>query len=167
MTYNETIAVVYRIIGAYPSQSRLLSKDMVQSMVREWHEALKALPPEGVMEAVTLLIAEQKWLPSLSDVIGKILDVQYGTDDDIITGLDRAIRRSSNCIIFGQVTDEQREGYKKLTAFQKLIIHSPAEFNLWLNKDHEWKRDRVQHVKRHMKMTQDFQLGALKQLEGK
>jgi hypothetical protein len=166
MTYNETIALVYRVTGAYPTQAKALTKNMMEDMIREWYEALKALPPNGVMEAVTLLIAEQRWMPSLSDIIGKILDVQYGTEDDIIKGLDRAIRNSSNCIIFGQVTDEQRAGYEKLTDFQKLIIHSPAEFNLWLNKDHEWKADRVRSVKRDMQFGRLPQLGTLKALEG-
>lgn len=166
MTYNETIALVYRVTGAYPTQAKALTKNMMEDMIREWYEALKALPPNGVMEAVTLLIAEQRWMPSLSDIIGKILDVQYGTEDDIIKGLDRAIRTSSNCIIFGQVTDEQRAGYEKLTDFQKLIIHSPAEFNLWLNKDREWKKDRVRSVKRDMQFGRLPQLGTLKALEG-
>lgn len=166
MTYNETTALVYRVTAAYPQQAKALTNDMIKGMIREWHEALKGLSPSGVMEAVTLLTAEQRWMPSLSDVIGKILDVQYGTEDDIIKGLDRAIRTSSNCIIFGQVTDEQRAGYEKLTDFQKLIIHSPAEFNLWLNKDHEWKKDRVRSVKRDMQFGRLPQLGTLKALEG-
>lgn len=150
MTYNETAAVVYRIVSAYPSQARLMKTEMLEDMIREWHQSLKRLPTDGVMEAVTLLISEQKWMPVLSDVISKILDVQYGTENDIIRNLDRAISKSSNCIIFGQVTEEQEQGYEKLTPFQKLIIHSPYEFNLWLNKDREWKEDRVKRVKREI-----------------
>ena len=148
MTYSETAAVVYRITGAYPSQARLIDHSMIKGMIREWHEGLKSLPSDGVMEAVTMLITEQKWMPSLAEVIGKILDIQYGTNEDIIKSLDRVISRSSDCIIFGRVTEEQEKGYKELTPFQRLIIHSPYEFNLWLMKDYEWKEERVKAVKR-------------------
>lgn len=150
MTNKETIAIVYRVLGAYPSQARYLSNNMVEDMIREWHEGLKSVPRDGAMEAVTALASEQKWMPSLSEVLAKILDMQYGKNEDIIRDLDRAIRRSSNCIIFGQVTEEQREGYEKLTPFQKLIIHNPSEFNLWLNKDYEWKEERVKQIKREV-----------------
>lgn len=150
MTYNETAAVVYRIVSAYPFFAKNITSEMLKSMVREWHEGLKSLPPEGVMEAVTMLITEQKWMPTLSEVIGKILDVQYGADNDIIRKLDVAVRRSSTCIIFGQVTEEQIEGYNKLTLFQKLIIRCPEEFNLWLQKDYEWKEERVRRIKREV-----------------
>ena len=150
MTYNETMAIVYRVIGAYPFYTRHFSDEMVEDMIREWHESMKGIPRDGAMEAVTTLITEMKWMPSLSEVISKILDVQYGTEDDIIRSLDKAISRSSNCIIFGQVTEEQEQGYEKLTPFQKLIIHSPYEFNLWLNRDREWKEDRVRLVKREI-----------------
>lgn len=150
MTNKETIAIVYRLLGSYPTMSRHLTDEMVEDMIREWHEAMKNIPRDGAMEAVTALVSEQKWMPSLSEVLAKILDMQYGKDEDIIRNLDRAIRRSSNCIIFGQVTDEQREGYEKLTPFQKLIIHNPSEFNLWLNKDYEWKEERVKQIKREV-----------------
>ena len=150
MTYNETMAVVYRIIGAYPFYTRQFTDEMIEEMVREWHQGLANIPSDGVMEAVTEITAEQKWLPSLSEVITKVLDIQYGSDDDIIRGLDRAIAKSSTCIIFGQVTEDQERGYEDLTPFQKLIIHSPSEFNLWLQKDHEWKEARVQRVKREI-----------------
>ena len=150
MTNKETIAVVYRVISAYPFYTKHLTDDMIEDMIREWHEGLRSLPPEGVMEAVTELISEQKWMPSLSEVIGKILDIQYGTERDIIRDLDEKIISSSSCIIFGEVTEEQEEGYKKLTPFQRLIIKSPYEFNLWLTKDHEWKVDRVKHIKREV-----------------
>lgn len=150
MTNKETIAIVYRLLGSYPTMSRHLTDEMVEDMIREWHEAMKNIPRDGAMEAVTALVSEQKWMPSLSEVLAKILDMQYGKDEDIIRDLDRAIRRSSNCIIFGQVTDEQREGYEKLTPFQKLIIHNPSEFNLWLNKDYEWKEERVKQIKREV-----------------
>lgn len=150
MTYNETAAVVYRVVSAYPFYARNISDEMLKNMVREWHEGLQHLPPDGVMESVTALITEQKWMPSLSEVISKILDMQYGTDQNIIRQLDRAISHSSNYIIFGQVTDEQREGYNQLTPFQQLIIQSPYEFNLWLTKDHEWKEERVKRVKREI-----------------
>ena len=60
------------------------------------------------------------------------------------------ISRSSTCIIFGQVTDEQMQGYERLTNFQKLIVRDPREFNLWLTKDREWKEDRVRLVKREI-----------------
>lgn len=150
MTYSETAAVIYRITNAYPSQARFIDKQMLEGMVREWHECLKHLPPDGVMEAVTTLCAENKWMPSLSEVIGKILDIQYGTEDDIIRKLDRVVSGSSNCIIFGQVTEDQVEGFNKLSPFQKLIVRSPAEFNLWMMKDHEWKAERVLHVKREL-----------------
>lgn len=150
MTYNETAALVYRVVSAYPFLARNFTDEMLKGMVREWHEGLAGVPPDGAMEAVTALISEQKWMPSLSEVIGKILDVQYGTDDDIIRALDKVISRSSTCIIFGQVTDEQVQGYEKLTNFQKLIIRDPREFNLWLTKDREWKEDRVRLVKREI-----------------
>ena len=150
MTYSETAAVIYRITSAYPSQARYIDNSMTEGMVREWHECLKNLQPDGVMEAVTALCAENKWMPSLSEVIGKILDIQYGTEDDIIRTLDRIVTHSSNCIIFGQVTEDQIEGYGKLSAFQKLIIHSPEEFNLWMMKDHEWKAERVLRAKREV-----------------
>lgn len=150
MTYNETAAIVYRIISAYPSQSRLISKEMIADMVREWHQSLSSIPPDGVMEAVTGLMSESKWMPTLSEVITKVLDVQYGTNSDIIRALDRAVAGASNCIIFGQVTEEQERGYEKLTPFQKLIIHSPYEFNRWLQKDHEWKEERVMRIKREI-----------------
>lgn len=165
MTYNETAALVYRVYSAYPQQNKHISQEMLSNMIREWHEVLKGLSPNGVMEAVTLLTSEQKWMPSLSDVIGKILDVQYGTEDDIIRELDRAIRRSSNCIIFGQVTDEQREGYEKLSEFQRLIVHSPSEFNMWLTKEYDWKADRVKRVKMDIQFGRLPQLGTLKALE--
>lgn len=150
MTYNETAAIVYRVISAYPFYARQFTDDMVKNMVREWHEGLKHIDREGAMEAVTALITEQKWMPSLSEVITKILDMQYGEDSFIIRELDRAVARSSNCIIFGQVTEDQEQGYENLTPFQKLIIHSPYEFNLWLMKDHEWKEERVQRIKREV-----------------
>lgn len=150
MTYSDTMAIVYRILGSYPTMSRHLSDEAVEDMIREWHEALRNVSRDGAMEAVTALVAEQKWMPALSEVLGKILDMQYGDDEKIIKELDRAISRSSNCIIFGQVTDEQKEGYENLTPFQKLIIHSPYEFNLWLNKDYEWKADRVKQIKREV-----------------
>lgn len=150
MKYSETVAVVYRITSAYPSQARLLSNEMIEDMIREWHQSLKTLSPDYVMEAVTALVAEQKWMPSLSEVIGKILDAQYGTDYDIIRALDKIISRSSTCIIFGEVTDEQEEGYAKLSPFQQLIVKSPYEFNLWLTKSIEWKAERVRLVKREI-----------------
>ena len=150
MTYNETAAIVYRVVSAYPFYARNISDEMLKNMVREWHEGLANVDRKGAMEAVTALITDQKWMPTLSEVIGKILDVQYGTEDDIIRQLDIAILRSSNCIIFGQVTEEQEQGYAKLTPFQKQIIHSPYNFNLWLNKDHEWKAERVRQVKRQI-----------------
>lgn len=150
MTNRETIAIVYRVIGAYPFYTRHFTDEMVEDMIREWHEGLKNIPPDGVMEAVTMLITENQWMPTLAEVIGKILDIQYGTENDIIRGLDRVISRSSNCIIFGQVTEEQEQGYEKLTPFQKLIVKSPYEFNLWLMKDHEWKEERVRLVKREI-----------------
>ena len=150
MTYSETAALVYRITEAYPSQSRLIDRSMIKGMIREWHEGLKNIPPDGVMEAVTMLITEQKWMPTLAEVISKILDIQYGDNAKIIRDLDRAITRSSTCVIFGQVTEEQEEGYKNLTPFQKLIIRSPYEFNLWLNRDYEWKEERVSRIKREV-----------------
>lgn len=150
MTKRETVAVVYRVLSAYPFYTRHITDEMVEDMIREWHEGLKNIPPDGVMEAVTVLITENQWMPTLAEVIGKILDIQYGTENDIIRDLDRAIGRSSNCIIFGRVTEEQEEGYEKLTPFQKLIIHNPAEFNLWLNKDYEWKEERIKQVKREI-----------------
>lgn len=150
MTYNETAAIVYRVISAYPFYARQFTDDMVKNMVREWHEGLRHIDREGAMEAITALITEQKWMPSLSEVITKILDMQYGDDSFIIRELDRAVSHSSNCIIFGQVTEDQERGYKNLTPFQKLIIHSPYEFNLWLMKDHEWKEERVQRIKREI-----------------
>ena len=150
MTYSETAAIVYRITSAYPSQANRIDNSMTEGMVREWHECLKHLQSDGVMEAVTALCAENKWMPSLSEVIGKILDIQYGTEDDIIRDLDRIVMYSSSCIIFGQVTEEQIEGFNKLSAFQKLIIHSPEEFNLWMMKDKEWKAERILRVKREI-----------------
>lgn len=150
MTNKETIALVYRVIVAYPFYTRHFTDEMIEGMIREWHEGLRDIPSDGAMEAVTAIISEQKWMPSLSEILGKILDVQYGADDDIIRKLDGAIRRSSNCIIFGQVTEEQEQGYESLTPFQKLIIKSPHEFNLWLMKDYEWKEDRVRLVKREI-----------------
>lgn len=150
MTKKETVAVVYRVLSAYPFYSARITDDMIEDMIREWHEGLRSLPADGVMEAVTMLITEQKWMPTLAEVIGKILDIQYGTDADIIRGLDRVISRSSNCIIFGRVTEEQEQGYEKLTPFQKLIVQSPYEFNLWLTKDHEWKEERVKRIKREI-----------------
>lgn len=150
MTYNETAAIVYRVISAYPFYARQFTDDMVKNMVREWHEGLRHIDREGAMEAVTALITEQKWMPTLSEVISKILDMQYGDDSTIIRDLDRAISRSSNCIIFGQVTEDQERGYQNLTPFQKLIVRSPSEFNLWLMKDHEWKEERVRRIKREV-----------------
>ena len=150
MTYNDTMAIVYRVIGAYPFYTRHLSDEMIEDMIREWHEGMANIPRDGAMEAVTELISEQKWLPTLSEVISKILDMQYGTDADIIRGLDRAVSRASTCIIFGQVTEEQERGYEKLTPLQKLIIQSPYEFNIWLMKDHEWKEERVKRIKREI-----------------
>ena len=150
MTYNETMAIVYRVIGAYPFYSRNLTDEAIEDMIREWHQGLMNISSDRAMEAVTALIMEQKWMPVLSEVIGKVLDVQYGTEDEIIKDLDRAILKSSNCIIFGQVTEDQEQGYQNLTPFQKLIVKSPSEFNLWLMKDHEWKEDRVKLVKREV-----------------
>lgn len=150
MTNKETIAVVYRVISAYPFYAKHITDEMVEDMIREWHEGLKNIPPNGVMEAVTMLITENQWMPTLAEVISKILDIQYGTEDDIIIALDRAISRSSLYIIFGEVTDEQRQGFERLTPFQKLIIQSPYEFNMWLTKDHEWKRERVRRIKREI-----------------
>lgn len=150
MTYNETAAIVYRVVSAYPFYARQFTDDMVKNMVREWHEGLRHIDREGAMEAVTALITEQKWMPSLSEVITKILDMQYGDDSFIIRELDRVVACSSNCIIFGQVTEDQERGYENLTPFQKLIIHSPYEFNLWLMKGHEWKEERVRLVKREI-----------------
>lgn len=150
MTKKETIAVVYRVLSAYPFYTKHINNEMVEDMIREWHEGLKNIPRDGVMEAVTALVTENKWMPTLAEVIGKILDIQYGTESDIIRDLDRMISHSSNCIIFGQVTEEQIEGYEKLTPFQKLIVKSPYEFNLWLTKDHEWKEERVRQIKREI-----------------
>lgn len=150
MTNKETIALVYRIISAYPFYTKHMTDEMIEDMIREWHEGLRSISREGAMEAVTALITEQKWMPTLSEVITKILDAQYGSDRDIIRDLDRIISRSSNCIIFGQVTEEQERGYKSLTSFQKLIVRSPSEFNLWLMKDHEWKEERISCVKREI-----------------
>lgn len=150
MTYNETAAIVYRIVSSYPFYARNIDNEMLKGMVREWHEGLKSVSSEGAMQAVTELTTEMKWMPALSEVIGKILDVQYGADNDIIRKLDVAVSRSSTCIIFGQVTEEQIKGYEKLTPFQKLIIRCPEEFNLWLQKDYEWKEDRVRRIKREV-----------------
>ena len=150
MTKRETIALVYRVISAYPFYTKHMTNEMIEDMIREWHEGLRSLSSDGVMEAVTALITENKWMPTLAEVIGKILDIQYGTEADIIRGLDRAITHSSAYIIFGQVTDEQVEGYERLTPFQKLIVKSPYEFSLWLTKDHEWKEERVMRVKREI-----------------
>ena len=150
MTYNETAAIVYRIVSAYPFFATHISDQMLENMVREWHEALAPMDSDKTMEAVTALIMKQKWMPSLSEVINEILDMQYGENPFIIRELDRAVSRSSNCIIFGQVTEDQERGYQNLTPFQKLIIRSPSEFNLWLMKDHEWKEERVQRIKREI-----------------
>lgn len=150
MTYSETVAVIYRITSAYPSQARYIDKSMTEAMIREWHENLKSLPSDGVMEAVTELVSEQKWMPSLSEVISKILDKQYGTDDEIIRELDHRVSFSSNCIIFGEVTEDQERGFERLTYFQKMIIRSPYEFSMWMMKDYEWKAERVLRVKRQM-----------------
>ena len=150
MTKRETVAVVYRVLSAYPFYTRHITDEMVEDMIREWHEGLRNIPPDGVMEAVTMLISQNQWMPTLAEVISKILDIQYGTENDIIRDLDRVISRSSTCIIFGQVTEEQEQGYEKLTPFQKLIVHSPSEFNLWLNKDYEWKEERVKRIKREV-----------------
>lgn len=150
MTYNETAAIVYRVVSAYPFYARNISDEMLKNMVREWHEGLANIPHDGAMEAVTALIMEQKWMPSLSEIITKILDMQYGEDSKIIRDLDRAITHSSNYIIFGQVTKEQEQGYERLSPFQKLIIKSPYEFNLWLTKDYEWKEERVRFIKREI-----------------
>ena len=150
MTNKETIALVYRVMGAYPFYTRHFTDEMVEDMIREWHEGLKNIPPDGVMEAVTVLITENQWMPTLAEVIGKILDIQYGTERDIIRDLDEKIISSSSCIIFGQVTEEQKQGYEKLTPFQKLIIHNPAEFNMWLTKDYEWQEERVKCIKREV-----------------
>lgn len=150
MTNKETIALVYRVISAYPFYSKHFTDEMIEDMVREWHEGLRNIPADGVMEAVTALTTEKQWMPTLAEVIGKILDIQYGTEDKIIQELDSAIARSSNCIIFGQVTEEQEKGYEKLSPFYKQIIHSPYEFNLWLRKDYEWKTERVRQVKREI-----------------
>ena len=150
MTNKETIAIVYRVISAYPFYTKHLTDEMVEDMIREWHEGLRDIPPDGVMEAVTELVMEQKWMPTLAEVIGKILDIQYGTERDIIRELDEKIISSSSCIIFGQVTEEQERGYKELSPFQRLIIKSPYEFNLWLTKDHEWKEERVKFIKREI-----------------
>lgn len=148
MTYNETMAIVYRVIGAYPFYTRHFSDEMVEDMIREWHEAMRGISRDGAMDAITALIMEQKWMPTLSEVITKILDMQYGEDGKIIQDLDKAIASSSTCIIFGEVTEEQERGYERLSDFQKLIVRSPNEFNLWLTRDHEWKQDRVSRVKR-------------------
>lgn len=152
MTYNETMAIVYRVIGAYPFYSRNLTDEAIEDMIREWHQGLMNISSDGAMEAVTALIMEQKWMPTLSEVIGKVLDIQYGTEADIIKNLDKVISHSSNCIIFGQVTEEQKNAYEDLPPFMKLIIHSPYEFNLWLNRDYEWKEERVKRIKREVGM---------------
>ena len=168
MTNKETIAIVYRVIGAYPFYTRQFTDEMIEDMIREWHEAMKNIPRDRAMEAVTALVSEQKWMPSLSEVINKILDFQYGENNKIIRELDWAIRRSSNCIIFGQVTEEQEQGYEKLTPFQKLIIHNPAEFNLWLNKDYGWKEERIKQVKREIQYGRhkDYLNGNQQKLNG-
>lgn len=150
MTYNDTMAIVYRVLNAYPFYARNLTNQAVEGMIREWHEGLAGIDREGAMEAVTAIISEQKWMPSLSEVLGKILDIQYGSDEQIIRQLDEKILYSSDYIIFGQVTDEQRKGYERLTPFQKLVVRSPAEFNRWLNKDYEWKAERVKQIKREV-----------------
>lgn len=150
MTKKETVAVVYRVLSAYPFYSARITDEMIEDMIREWCEGLRNISPDGVMEAVTMLITEQKWMPTLAEVIGKILDIQYGTERDIIRELDEKIISSSSCIIFGQVTEEQEQGYKRLSPFQRLIIKSPYEFNLWLTKDHEWKEERVKFIKREI-----------------
>lgn len=150
MTYEETVAVVYRIVSGYPMQTNRFTDETIESMAREWHNGLKNLSSDGVMEAVTRIVMEQKWMPSLSELILKILDVQYGTDEEIIRKLDRIITLSSDCIIFGQVTEDQEQGYKELTPFQQMIVRSPAEFNTWMMKDYEWKQARVLRVKREI-----------------
>lgn len=150
MTYSESAAIVYRITSAYPQFTRQMTDEMIADMTKEWHENLKNLSSDRVMEAVTMLVSEQKWMPALSEVIAKILDLQLGTESEIIRALDREISASSSCIIFGQVTEEQIEGYERLTPFQKLIVKSPYEFNIWLTRDYEWKEERVLRVKREV-----------------
>lgn len=166
MNYKETAAIVYRIVSAYPFQARNISDEMLEDMVREWHDALRNIKPDGAMEAVTSLISEQKWMPSLAEIVSRILDVQYGTDDAIITELNRVILRASECIIFGRVTEEQKEGYRKLTDFQKQIINSPYDFNLWLKMGHEWKQNRVQLAKRMVQSGKALSTYEVKALEG-
>lgn len=150
MTNKETIAMVYRLLGAYPFYARAFTDEMIEDMCREWHEGLKYIDKEGVMEAVSILTSENHWMPTLAEVISKILDIQYGDNAKIIRDLDKAIARSSTCIIYGQVTEEQEEGFKALTPFQKLIVRSPYEFNLWLMRDYEWKEERVSRIKREV-----------------
>lgn len=150
MTYEETVAVVYRIVSAYPMQTNRFTDETIESMAREWHIGLKNIPTDGAMQAVTMLTAEQKWMPTLSELIAKILDVQYGTDAEIIRELDNIVTFSSSCIIFGQVTEDQERGYEKLNNFQKLVIRSPYEFSMWMMKDYEWKEERVLRVKREI-----------------
>ena len=150
MNKKETVAVVYRVLSAYPFYSARITDDMIEDMIREWHEGLRSLPTDGVMEAVTMLITEQKWMPTLAEVIGKILDIQYGKNADIIRSLDKVVTTSSRYIIFGQLTEEQKQGYERLTPFQRLIIKSPYEFNKWMMQDYEWKEERVMCVKREI-----------------
>lgn len=148
MTYEETAAIVYRIISAYPTQTRGFTENVIKGMAREWHIGLENIPADGVMEAVSRLIAEQKWMPSLAEIIERILDIQYGTDNEIIRQLDNEVIHSSSCMIFGQVTEEQEQGYEQLSPFQKMIIQSPYEFSMWLMKDQEWKLSKVIRAKR-------------------
>lgn len=150
MNKNETASVVFRVLSAYPQHSRLITNEMTEAMITEWYEGLKSLPSDSVMEAVTSLVSEMKWMPALSEVIAKIQDLQLGSNADIIRALDRAISSSSNCIIFGQVTEEQERGYEKLTPLQKLIVRSPYEFNVWLTRDCEWKEERVKLIKKEI-----------------
>lgn len=141
---------MYRIVSAYPHQTNRFTSGTIEDMAREWHVGLEHLPTDGVMRAVSKLVAEQKWMPSLSELIEKILDMQYGTDDDVIRELDNVVSGSSTCIIFGQVTEAQERGFERLSDFQKMIIRSPYEFSMWMMKDYEWKAERVLRAKRQM-----------------
>ena len=76
MTYNDTMAIVYRVLNAYPFYARNLTNQAVEGMIREWHEGLSGIDREGAMEAVTAIITEQKWMPSLSEILSRILDMQ-------------------------------------------------------------------------------------------